>query len=85
MIRPTHSAQRDRAFGRYYANRGARNAIVQAVHGGTPNTNAERVAEWRNKSAQIPQEIKDRPVPHGAGAVLIFRPVIKRPRLSLAR
>lgn len=80
MTRPAHSAERDAAWGRYYAARGARLAIVQGAQGGTPFTAAERMAQWRNKAAQIPQEIKDRPVPHGADVVLM--PEFKRPRLA---
>jgi len=82
MSRPSHSAARDAAFGRFYAKRGARNAIVQATHGGSPDDNRQRVIAWRNKLQHIPREIRDRSVPHGAGVVLIFGPVIKRPRMA---
>ena len=77
MNRPSHSAARDAAFGRWYAKRGARNAIVQAVQGGMPHDNLARIAEWRNKLALVPVEETLKDVPIGAN--------VKRPRLAVAR
>lgn len=73
MNRPSHSAARDAAFGRYYARMGAGNALAQAIQGGMPHTNVLRIAEWRNKVARLPLEETLKDVPMGANVVLLRR------------
>jgi len=82
MSRPSHSAQRDAAWGQFYGRRGAWAAIVQAERGGTARDNAMRTAHWRNKVAQLPLDILHKDVPIGAGVVLNFNTTRKRLKIS---
>lgn len=71
MNRPAHSAARDAAFGRFFAKRGGRNAIVQGINGGQPHDNVTRIAEWHAKVAKVPREIRDAVVPIGANVIFL--------------
>lgn len=54
------SVIRDQRIGRLLAARGCR-AIQQAEKGGTPLDKVVRIAEWRNRYALVPEEVKLQP------------------------
>lgn len=49
----TNHTKRDRAFGRYFAKRGAQRVLTEAEEA---RPNRERVARWRNLYSNIPVE-----------------------------
>lgn len=86
MSRPSHSAARDAAWGRFYAKGGARNAIVQGIQGGQPHDNVTRIAEYHAKVCKVPREQRDAVVPVGANVIAAtFQFAVRRPLLRMAR
>jgi hypothetical protein len=63
MTRPTHSPQRDRAWARFYAQRGLR-PIVPAGdrERAAPISNEQRIEAWRRKYATVPVEMQCQPI-----------------------
>jgi hypothetical protein len=59
MSRPSDSPQRDRAWARFYARRGAK-PILRPDGGYT--TNAERIRAWRQRYDCVPLEQQTAPI-----------------------
>lgn len=53
MVAVVSVALRDRAFGRYYAKRGASRVLREAEEA---KPNRERIAHWRNRMMTVPLE-----------------------------
>jgi hypothetical protein len=60
MNRPDHSAKRDRAWGRFFAQRGA----VAVLAAERPLTQPERLARWFARYVHVPAEMRLPQRPH---------------------